>query len=83
MTGPIAGGAPAALATGLKGPFGIALDAHSVYFTDVSRVMKVAKTGGAPITLAADQKRATDIAVDATAVYWTDAEAGTIMKIAK
>jgi hypothetical protein len=83
MTVPIAGGTPIALAKGLKGPLGIAVDTSTVYWTDVSRVMMVSIAGGTPIVLASGQTRATDIAVNASGVYWTDTDAGTIMKLAK
>jgi hypothetical protein len=73
MKVPIVGGIPTTLVAGIALPFGMALDATSLYFIDASKVKKVPLAGGAQTTLTtetADLPFA--VAVDATSVYWTN-----------
>jgi hypothetical protein len=64
-----------------SGPWGIASDATSIYWTDsgLGRVMKVALGGGKPTTIASRQNSPMAIAVDDNNVYWTT-QSGTVMK---
>ncbi len=71
------------LASGPSGPYGIAVDATSVYWTNSTggAVMKVPLDGGVATTLASGQSGPFDIAVDDSSVYWTNTDGGTVMAL--
>jgi hypothetical protein len=76
---------PLTLVMAEKQPVYLALDATSVYYTQIGHtgtladpnpVKKMAKAGGAATVLAQDDGFPRGIAVDATNVYWNDAAEG-------
>jgi hypothetical protein len=82
MTIPLVGGTQRMLAADPHA-FGIAVDASSVYWTDIDQkghVMKVPIAGGAPTTLAASSCNAPDLAIDSTSAYWVN-ESTFLMKV--
>jgi hypothetical protein len=79
-------GAPSVLASGQKGPQGVAVDSDWVYWTNSlgGTVMKARKSGSEPVLLAQGQTSPFDIALDTTWVFWTNNDKnGTVMRVAK
>ena len=73
---PLAGGGHAVLATMSPGPFTIAADDTSIYFTvrETGRIHRLAKNGGAVSVVAEPHERsngAEAIAIDGQYVYWS------------
>jgi hypothetical protein len=72
---PVAGGSavPIALATE---PFGLAVDAANVYWTDtaIGQVMKMPKSGGTPVVLSTGGFSPLRITVDAANVYFSSSD---------
>jgi hypothetical protein len=78
---PSAPHAPRVLASGQTEPFGIAVDATHVWWTNKGKtrhcdgaLSKVAKSGGTPIVVEPDRCTPYGIALDADAVYWTESD---------
>jgi hypothetical protein len=75
------------LATGLVSPWAIALDATSVYFSelgDAGSINKVPKVGGSPKAIATNQGTPKSLVTDGVWIYWgsfTGATAGTIRRV--
>ncbi|HEY6463795.1 MAG TPA: hypothetical protein VIY73_26680, partial [Polyangiaceae bacterium] len=85
MKVPLTGGTPVTLDQGLAGPWGIAIDATNVYYTNAGggHVKSVPIAGGTVTTLASNQQTPVGIAVDGTNVYWANYANGTIGATAK
>jgi len=73
MKVPVGGGTAITLAADQGGPFGIAVNARNVYWTNIGdgTVMRVPLAGGAPTMVASGQRNPAQIALDATSIYWT------------
>jgi hypothetical protein len=70
---PLDGGTPAAIASGLDGPARIAVDGHTLYWTDFGSgdVMRQ-MDGGAAEVIVSGRSHPLDIAADAGTVYWLE-----------
>jgi len=75
-------GPPITLASHRSPTGDVAIDETSVYWTEGSTIMKVAKTGGAPIEVASNQDNPADLSSDGGALYWTNwgGALGSVMK---
>jgi hypothetical protein len=74
---PKAGGAPTMLAKDLELPYGVALDAESVYVAVKSSgasgsIVKVPKGGGPVTTVVSDLPDPSNLALDDACVYWSN-----------
>jgi hypothetical protein len=74
---PIGGGTPTELATGLDGPWAIAVASNVVFFTlapttGLGGISAVSASGGTPSPIQTGVTGAFGVAVDATNVYWTN-----------
>src|SRR5690606_37993714 len=74
---PIAGGAPITVASGERGPYGLAVDATYVYWARhdfSSGIMKTAIAGGEVLTVKDSEARPAGILVHGADIYWTNAD---------
>lgn len=89
---PLAGGAPAVVASGLAKPGTIAADATWLFVVDVeaarglthaSSVVRVPAGGGERLVLGRSDGEITNVVLDDAAVYWADCLEGTIVAAPK
>ena len=73
------GDTPTTIASAQGGPWDVAVDATSAYWTNNASgtVMKAPLAGGAPTTLATGQDAPSSITIDSENVYWTTSGDGT------
>ena len=76
---PVAGGAPATLASGLDAPGGIALVGDEVVVRVAQAIDQVPTAGGA-VTVVTTAQKPQAIAADAANVYWTESDSGAVMQ---